>query len=383
MRSELIKKFEDLRELNQINLQKAMENGKKVIGLYCTFAPHELVLAAGAIPIGLCGTNEKPIPAAEKDLPRNLCALIKSSYGFGITDTCPYFTSSGLIIGETTCDGKRKMFELMSEIKPTHVMSLPPEATTEGALKMWKSEIIRTKEVIEEHLNVKITEEKIREAIKLVNNEKRARKALYDINKNNPSVLAGTDMVKAAWLTTFSHDKNDIIEMLNNLRIELQKLAEQGDFYGNKNTPRILLTGTPIGLGSEKVVKLVEECGGNVVCLENCTGYKIVDILVPEDETRDVYDLLAETYIQMPCSVMSDNEGRMDLISDLSKEFQIDGIIDLSWQACHTYNIEAYQVEKLAKNKLDLPYLHLETDYSNSDIENLRIRIAAFIEMVQ
>lgn len=382
MRKELIQEFENLREINQINMQKALDQGKKVVGMYCTFAPQELVLAAGAIPVGLCGTNEKPIPAAEKDLPRNLCALIKSSYGFGITDTCPYFNSASMIIGETTCDGKKKMFELMKEFKPVHVMSLPPEAKTKAAMEMWKSEMIRVKEAIEKELGVEITEEKVREAIKLINKEKRTRKALYDVNQNKPALLAGTDMLKAAWLTTFAADKNDVIEMLDNLRIELEKLAEQGDYYGDEKTPRILLTGTPVGLGSEKVVKLVEECGGNVVCLENCTGYKIVDIIVPEDPSRDVYELLAETYIQMPCSVMSDNEGRINLLTELANKFQVDGIIDLSWQACHTYNIESYRIEKLAKEELGLPYLHIETDYSTSDTETLKVRIAAFLEML-
>ncbi|MBS3970400.1 MAG: 2-hydroxyacyl-CoA dehydratase [Clostridia bacterium] len=383
MRKELIQEFENLREINQINMQRALDQGKKVVGMYCTFAPQELVLAAGAIPVGLCGTNEKPIPAAEKDLPRNLCALIKSSYGFGITDTCPYFNSASMIIGETTCDGKKKMFELMKELKPVHVMSLPPEAKTRAALEMWKSEMIRAKEAIEKELGVEITEEKIRDAIKLINKEKRTRKALYDINQNKPALLAGTDMLKAAWLTTFASDKNNVIEMLDNLKVELEKLAEQGDYYGDEKTLRILLTGTPVGLGSEKVVRLVEECGGNVVCLENCTGYKVVDVIVPEDPDRNVYDLLAETYIQMPCSVMSDNDGRINLLTELVSKFQVDGIIDLSWQACHTYNIEAHRIEKLAKEELALPYLHIETDYSTSDVENLKVRIAAFLEMLQ
>ncbi len=383
MRKELIKKFEDLREINQVKMQEAIENGKKVVGMYCTFAPQELVIAAGAIPVGLCGTVEKPIPAAEEDLPRNLCPLIKSSYGFAVSDTCPYFVSASMVIGETTCDGKKKMFELMGKIKPTHVMNLPPEAKSASGLKMWKDEMIRLKEALEENLQVEITEEKIREAIKLINREKRARKALYDVNQNNPAYLAGSDMLKAAWLTTFSSDKNEVIDMLDNLRIELENLAQKGEHYGDENTPRILLTGTPVGLGSDKVVHLVEECGGNVICLENCTGYKIVDIIVPEDEDRDVYELLAETYIKMPCSVMSHNDGRLELLSNLARDFKVDGIIDLSWQACHTYNIESYHVEKFAKEQLELPYLHLETDYSTSDKENLKVRIAAFLEMIK
>ena len=122
-----------------------MKQEKKVVGMYCVFSPSEIALAAGAIPVSLCGTTQEPIEEAEKVLPRNLCPLIKSSYGFAITDKCPYFYFSDVLLAETTCDGKKKMYELMAEIKPMHVMSLPQTAEGEDALEMWKNEIVKFK----------------------------------------------------------------------------------------------------------------------------------------------------------------------------------------------------------------------------------------------
>ncbi|HLQ39962.1 MAG TPA: 2-hydroxyacyl-CoA dehydratase family protein [Tetragenococcus sp.] len=84
----------------------------------------ELVLAAGAIQISLCQTSDETIPEAEKDLPRNLCPLIKASYGFGKTDKSLYFYFSDLVVGETTCDGKKKMYKYMDEFKDTYLMHL-------------------------------------------------------------------------------------------------------------------------------------------------------------------------------------------------------------------------------------------------------------------
>ena len=89
------------------------EQGKKFVGVYCVFAPQELIVAADAVPVTLCSTREEPIADGEKYLPRNFCPLIKSSYGFAITGKCAFFNNSEFIIGETTCDGKKKMFELM------------------------------------------------------------------------------------------------------------------------------------------------------------------------------------------------------------------------------------------------------------------------------
>jgi len=85
-----------------------------VIGFYCLYSPMEIAVAAGAIPLPLCGTRNDPIAAAENILRRNLCPLIKSSFGFAVTDTCPFFRFSDIIIGDTTCDGKKKIFELLS-----------------------------------------------------------------------------------------------------------------------------------------------------------------------------------------------------------------------------------------------------------------------------
>jgi benzoyl-CoA reductase/2-hydroxyglutaryl-CoA dehydratase subunit BcrC/BadD/HgdB len=147
-------------------------------------------------------------------------------------------------------------------------------------------------------------------------------------------------------------------------------------------TSRILLTGTPVGLGSEKVIALVEERGGLVVTMENCGGYKTLDLMIDEEDPRDKLLLLAERYLKIPCSIMSPNTGRINLLENMIKDFQIDGVIDLTWQACHTYNIESNAVGELVKGKMGLPFLHLETDYSQSDLETLRVRIDAFLEMI-
>src|ERR1039457_2108147 len=138
-RPKSIEAFENIRTENAAALAKLKEQGKKVVGGYCAYCPRELVMAAGAVYVGLCGTTEKPIADAEKELPRNLCPLVKSSYGLVITDKCPYFRIADLIIGETTCDGKKKMFEISKSkgIKNIHIMQLPQTQDDEESLKLW------------------------------------------------------------------------------------------------------------------------------------------------------------------------------------------------------------------------------------------------------
>ena len=382
MRPASLDSFKNIREQNIMTLKQKKEEGTKVVGIYCQFCPRELVLAAGAIPVGLCGTKNDPIAAAEKDLPRNLCPLIKSSYGFAVTDTCPYFHFSDLVIGETTCDGKKKIFEMMQKIKPVHVMHLPQMPDRVSSLALWYDEILRVKAAIEEQFGVEITDEAIREAIHITNQEARALKELFDLNTAKPALLTGTELLMTSFQVSFIADRRQGIAMLDNLVAEVRELALKGYHVGDENTPRILITGTPIGMGSEKVVTLVEECGGLVVAMQNCSGYTPATLHIDESDTRDPIMLLAEKYIGIPCSVMSPNPGRRETLERMISEFKVDGVIDLTWQACHTFNIESYFIEEWVKEKLGLPFLHLETDYSDSDRETLRVRIEAFLEMI-
>ena len=384
LRPTSLEAFETLRRENASVLLREKEKGKHIIGAYCTYFPRELTLAMGAISVGLCGTIDAPIAAAERDLPRNLCPLIKSSYGLAITDRCPYFMLADLIIGETTCDGKKKMFELFGEkgLKNIYVMHLPQMPDVPSSLELWIAELRRLKAHLEKTFKTTITDEALREAIRITNREARARQAMFDLNKRKPAVLSGMDIVNIAFLIGFQADRIESIHMIEAVTAELAEKANKGYAVGTAATKRILLTGTPVGIGNEKVVKLVEEAGALIVAMETCGGYKTVGMRIDENDPRDPIVLLAEKYLKIPCSVMSPNGDRLGLLESMVKDFSIDGVIDLTWQACHTYNVESYSVAKLVEEKLKLPFLHLETDYSQSDVETLRVRIEAFLETI-
>lgn len=375
---------EELRGVNSVKIKEAHEAGKKVVGMYCVFSPAEIALAADAISVTLCGTTQEPIEAAEKELPRNLCPLIKSSYGFAITDTCPYFYFSDVLLAETTCDGKKKMYELMGQMKPMHIMNLPQTANDKDSLGLWKNEMVKFKEYLEGQFNVEITDEKLRDAIKLMNRERRAMRNLHKLNANKPAPLSGMDMMVAQWLKGFNVDKEAGIDLIERLIEEVEERMEKGLYAYDERAPRILLTGCPTGVGgADKVLRVLEESGAAVVALENCTGYKGLDVLVDEDENKDPLLALAEKYLSTPCSCMTDNNGRLDLTKRLSEEYEVDGIVDLTYQACHTYAIESFTVKKYVQDELKIPFMQIETDYSESDTGQIKTRIEAFLETLE
>lgn len=373
------RELQQLSDQNLLDMEGAKEQGRKVIGFYCLYAPVELAVAAGAIPVSLCGTRHEPIPLAERVLPRNLCPLIKSSFGFAAGDTCPYFRFSDLVVGETTCDGKKKMFEFLAEYRPMHVLQLPQQQEGE-ALSFWKGELTRFKEKVETVTGTEITPERLSSAIRLLNEERAARKALMDLGRMDPPPISGMELVHILFRVGFFIDKKKGISVIETLVEAFRERGRKGEGTVSLEAPRILLTGVPVGLGSHKVIQLIERAGAVVTALENCSGYRGIQ---PVDEEKEPFSALAEKTLMTPCSVMSPNPGRLKMLEEMIVDFSIQGVVDLTWQACHTYNVESRRIETFVEERFGIPFLHLETDYSESDTEQLAVRIEAFLEVVR
>lgn len=375
---EVFEEFAEQRKNSFLGVKKLKDAGVPVIGSYCTYFPQEIATAMGAASVSLCSTSDETIPDAEKDLPKNLCPLIKSSYGFAITDKCPFFYFSDVVVGETTCDGKKKMYEYMSEFKDVYIMELP-NTQREDALVLWKKEIIRFKEYLEKKFDLTITEDNIREAIKINNDVRRSLKNLYEVMQNDPAPIKGQDLFKVLYGSTFKFDKKAIPAEVDGLVEKIKKEYAEGKMEEKK--PRILITGCPIGGATEKVIRAVEDNGGIVVTYESCSGAKSIDKLVDEDNP-DVYDALARRYLNIGCSVMTPNPNRLELLGRLIDEYKVDGVVEMTLQACHTYNVETRAIRKFVNEKKKIPYINVETDYSQADVGQLNTRIAAFIEML-
>ncbi|OUP49842.1 double-cubane-cluster-containing anaerobic reductase [Lachnoclostridium sp. An181] len=375
---EVFEEFAEQRKNSFLEVKKLKDKGIPVVGAYCTYFPQEIAMAMGAATVGLCSTSDETIMEAEKELPKNLCPLIKSSYGFARTDKCPFFYFSDVVVGETTCDGKKKMYEYMSEFKDVFVMELPNSQSQE-ALKLWKSEIIKFKEYLEKKFNTTITEEKIREAVHINNEGRKSLRKLYEVMKLDPVPIKGYDLFKVLYGSTFKFDRSLIPGEVDALVEKILLEYKEGKMEEKK--PRILITGCPVGGATEKIIRAVEENGGIVVTFENCNGAKSIDKLVDEDNP-DVYDALARRYLNIGCSVMTPNPNRLELLGRLIDEYQVDGVVEMTLQACHTYNVESFGIRRFVNEKKHIPYINVETDYSQADIGQLNTRIAAFIEML-
>ena len=362
-------------------LIKAQEEGKKVFGTFCVYVPDELIFAANAIATGLCGGSQFWVPGGEKVLPTNTCPLIKASVGARLDRTCPFFRIADMYIGETTCDGKKKAWEILGEDVPVHVMDLT-QMKREKDIKAWAEEIKELKKLIEEFTGNKVTEESLSESIKLINNKRKALSRLYECRKADKVPISGRDALVISQIA-FYDDPARFTQMTNKLCDELEQRIKDGVSVVKEGTKRILLTGTPLAVPNWKLHNIIETSGAGVVCEEMCTGTRYFENLVDETKTTidEQIDALANRYMGINCACFTPNTGRIDDIIRLAKEYKVDGVIDVNLKFCSLYDVEGYTVERALKEAC-IPVMGIETDYTDNDAEQLRTRIGAFIEMI-
>lgn len=357
-------------------VRQCSARGMPIVGMMCEFTPRELVMAAGAVPVVLCGGSAETIPSAEKDLPTNLCPLIKSTFGYHTRRSNPFLEMADLVIAETTCDGKKKMYEIMSETRPMMVLDLPNRSESAAGLAHWTDELRTLRTRLEEKFSVEITDEKLRHAIRFMNTERHLRRKLARTMEAVNPPITGRELMKLRSIV--GGNPTD----LERYEAALRAIAEQPRHRGRNPKSRVLLTGVPLPHGAERVVDIIEDRGGMVVCMENCTGLR--PLLEDVDETSpDPVAALAAKYFHLPCSVMSPNQARVDSLATLAERYDVDCCVELVWQSCLTYDVESFFVRNLCEKKLNIPYLRIETDYSSSDSARIAVRVEALFESVR
>lgn len=362
--------------------------GKPVVGILCEFTPRELIMAAGAVPVCLCGGSAKTIPAAEEHLPANLCPLIKSTFGYHVLKSNPFLEMADLVVAETTCDGKKKMYELMAESRPMYVLELPQKVDDSDSFAHWYRELGKFREFLEQRFGTKITDCGLRQAAAAMNRERSLRRGLASLMRADEPPLSGRQLLE--FKSSISAIPADLEQYEKAVALYRCQAPERGDSSPGGSPPwngtpppvRVLMTGVPMVHGAERVLELVEDAGGLVVAMESCTGLK--PILDDVDESAaDPLQALAEKYFHLPCSVMTRNERRIDALRRLAAEYRPECIVELIWQACLTYDVESQRVRRLAEEELGLPYLRIETDYSPSDSARIAVRVEALLETVR
>lgn len=372
----------DIHGIRVKELREEKAKGNPVISSFCVFVPDELITAAGGASIGLCAGAQMPVQSGEQELGNSdICPLIKSSVGFKMEKICPYFEVSDFVVGETTCDGKKKAWEILDEHIPTYVMELP-NTKSPAARKLWRSEIERFKEEIEDVSGREIKAEKLSAAIDLINQKRDVLQRLYDTRKADAVPISGKDALLITQLAFFD-DPERFIEKTSALCDELERRIEEGESVAEEGAPRILIAGTPMPLPSWKMHSLIEGNGGVVVCEETCTGTRYFESKVPAggETVEEQLDNLAQRAMNINCACFTPNDDRVDDVINLAEEYDVDGVVYYNLQFCQTYDLEYNKISEALKER-GIPVTQIESDFSESDTGQLNTRIQAFLEMI-
>ena len=373
-------------EVHGLRIKELMDekkSGRKIIGSYCVFVPEEIVLAANATLVGLCSGADFAMEAVEQLLPRNTCALIKSSFGFKLGKVCPYLESADMIVGENTCDGKKKAYESLGHLVDNlYIMDLP-QMKTENGKALLKEEYLRFKEAVETLTGVTITAESLKSAIDVVNAKRAAIHRLSSLRKADPAPISGLDGLLANQVFFYDNPAR-FTESVHKICDELETRIQEKKGAFPEKTPRILISGCPQAVPNWKFPMIVETSGAVIVGEESCVGERGTRNLTVDtgNTVEEMMDALVDRYFQVDCAIFTPNEQRLLHIQEMAADYKVDGVIHYGLQFCQPYLMESIPVEKALEEK-GIPCLRIETDYGMEDMGQLKTRVEAFVEQLR
>jgi len=356
--------------------------GAKFVGTFCVYVPEEILIALDVVYLALCGGTAATIPYAERHFPRNMCPLVKSTLGLAYSGTCPYAPLEDLSVGETTCDAKKKTWDILSREGGFHVLEVPQKKGP-ADLALWRAEVRDFARRVEELTGRTLDADRLAEAVRLMNRKRTALARMHELRRIATPPISGTDAL-VIMQSALVDDPARFTDELEKLNGELAARAARGDAALPGASRRILMSGCPSVLGNWKVHHLIESSGAVIVADESCTGTRYFRGMVEEvggGIDRQI-DAVADRYMGVDCSCFSPNTERLENVVGLARDFRADGVVQYILHACHTYNIEAIAVADALK-AAGFPSIKIETDYSEEDVERLRIRIEAFLESLE
>jgi benzoyl-CoA reductase subunit C len=345
---------------------------RKVIGYFCDFVPEELLYAAGFMPVRITGTR-KPISLADRHLQTNVCSFARGCLELALDGTYRYL--SGVVIPHS-CDVITKMNDIWAYRveRPDfcHYLWYPHKASDPSAHSAFVEEVRRLKSCLEEFTGHGITDESLREAIALCNENRRLLQQIYRLRKADPPPVSGTEALSLT-LSSVLAPKREHSRQLARLLDTL----ETRDPPAN-GRPRILVSASV--LDDLDLIETIEALGATVVADDVCTGIRYFWGEVRE--SGDPVEAIADRYLQkIPCPRTFDSGARIDFLMDNVAEYDVQGVIIYILRCCDAHLFQMPDLQERIKAG-GVPALYLQGDHSGPISGETRSRIAAFLEMI-
>ena len=365
-----LENFRNLLSTRHAIARRWKSQNKRVVGWSCTYTAEEIIYAAKALPVMVFG-DLRSTTFADAFLPRNVCSFARSCFDVALRGDYDYLDG---YVASNCCDNCGKMYDLWRyHVKvPYFYLINTPHTNTEKAHIFFYEELQRFKDSLENALGTQISDESLRNAIKIYNKNRVLLKKAYDLRKKDPPLISGVEALEMV-LSSMVTPKTEHNKLLNQLLSEVASRSNPP-----KKGVRLLVSGSE--MDNTELIKLVENLGGNVVADDLSTGTRYFWNLVGSDP--DPLRAISRRYLDLiPSPFMYQHGDRFKHVKEMVKRYQVDGVIFFILKFCDTHLFDApLLMEQL--NELGLPVLYLEWEHSMSGIAQLKTRVEAFVEMV-
>lgn len=382
---EALKPFTDVLKHVFVDMQGAVKPmGVPSVGTYCVMVPPELIYAAGAMPVKLCGGSYTAFNVGDDIAPRDACPLIKAIMGFESIGVMPVYQECQLMAVPITCDCKKKLAGYLAEHRKTVTLHVPSGRDRDEDMEQYVRELYLFSQRLTEITGTELSYERLSWACGMTAAAQYELSRFIELRRRYPLAIKGTHYMAAMNAISYTHISL-WARYMHNLCEEIEQKAKRGEMASKENRPRILITGSPIVFPNFKLPLLIEEMGGALVADETCMGERgAYDPPAIVDQSTDgiMRALANKSTRPCTCPTFVDNKRRLYRIMQMLEDYRVQGVIYHVLRGCLVYDYE-YQVMEEELGKLGIPIIRVESDYNEEDVEQLRIRVEAFIELIK
>ncbi|MBQ5743669.1 MAG: 2-hydroxyacyl-CoA dehydratase [Ruminococcus sp.] len=354
------------------------------VGTYCVMVPPELIYAAGAMPVKLCGGSYTAFNIGDDIAPRDACPLVKAVMGFESVGAMPVYQECQMMAVPITCDCKKKLAGWLGERRKTVTLHVPTGRDRDEDMEHYVKELYQFSEELTKITGKQLSYERLSWACGLTAAAQYELSRFIELRRKSPLVIKGTHYLAALNALSYTH-VSIWTRYMHNLCDEIERKIKRKEMASKENRPRILVTGSPIVFPNFKLPLLIEEMGGALVADETCMGERgAYDPPAIADQSTDgiMRALANKSTRPCTCPTFTDNRRRVYRIMQMLEDYQVQGVIYHVLRGCLVYDYE-YQVLEEEMGKLGVPIIRVESDYNEEDVEQLRIRVEAFIELIK
>ncbi len=352
--------------------------GKKVVGVLPYYAPEELVYAAGIVPMGMWGANNKTISKAKEYCATFYCTIAQLSLEMLLDGTMEQLDG---IITPTICDTLRPMSQnfrvAMGDKMKVIFLAHPQNRFADWGLQFCVDQYTNVKNELEEISGKKITNEDINAAIKVYNASRAARRKFVKLASEHCDVITPTmrsTVLKASYFML----KEDYTAKLNELNAELEKLPAC-NWKGTKVVTSGIICDNP------KLLAIFEE--NNIAIAADDVAHESRSFRTDaEEDSKDPMMALAKQFANIDYEVLlydaeSDKNRRGEYVANLVKESGAQGLVLFMQQFCDPEEME-YPYLKKALDDAGIPHIKLGIDQQMRDFGQASTAIQAFADIL-